>query len=64
MAFINGKKVEVENKNLKEIIIEQGYKIDRIAVELNGSIIKRVNYADYIINKEDKVEIVCFVGGG
>lgn len=64
MALINGKKTEIENKNLKEYLLESGYKIERIAVELNGQIIKRDAYADYIINKEDKVEIVCFVGGG
>ena len=33
-------------------------------MEVNGDIVKRGTYGDYIINEYDKIEIVCFVGGG
>lgn len=64
MAIINGKEVLAESQSLLEYLDDQGFDVDRLAVEVNGTIIKRGTYGDYIINEYDRVEIVCFVGGG
>ena len=64
MAIINGKEVLVEGQSLLEYLRDQGFDLKRLAVEVNGTIIKRGTYGDYIINEDDRVEIVCFVGGG
>lgn len=64
MITVNGKVHDIESSNLLDFIIENGFDKERIAVELNGNIIKRGTYGNYIINNGDKVEIVCFVGGG
>lgn len=64
MAIINGKEVLAEGQSLLEYLHDQGFDVDRLAVEVNGTIIKRGTYGDYIINEYDRVEIVCFVGGG
>lgn len=64
--IVNGKNVEIESKeiSLLEYLLDQEYDINRIAVELNGSIIKKSMYSETLLSKGDKVEIVCFVGGG
>ena len=36
----------------------------RIAVELNGSVVRRVNWPDTPVNDGDRIEVVHFVGGG
>ena len=36
----------------------------RIAVELNRSVIRRADWRQTVINEGDKIEVVYFVGGG
>jgi thiamine biosynthesis protein ThiS len=36
----------------------------RIAVELNGEVVRRANWKCTILKDEDRLEIVHFVGGG
>jgi thiamine biosynthesis protein ThiS len=36
----------------------------RIAVELNGSVIRRIDWPQTPVNEGDKIEVVHFVGGG
>ena len=64
MAIINGQEVLAGGQSLLKYLQDQGFDADRLAVEVNGTIIKRGTYGDYVINESDKVEIVCFVGGG
>ena len=64
MAVINGEKKCLQDTSLLEYLDSQKYDINRIAIDVNGLIIKRDSYGDYIINESDEVEIVCFVGGG
>jgi len=64
MAKVNGKEIEVKNISLLDYMLSNGFDAQRVAVEINGEIIKRGNYGEYIINESDSVEIVCFVGGG
>jgi sulfur carrier protein len=37
---------------------------DRVAVELNRSIVKRHRWPDTLLQDQDRLEIVQFVGGG
>ena len=39
-------------------------KSDRVAVELNGEIVRRSAWAETAVRNSDKLEIVHFVGGG
>jgi sulfur carrier protein len=41
-----------------------GMKADRVAVELNLSIVPRDGWASTLLNDGDRLEIVQFVGGG
>ena len=62
---VNGKERAIQEPVTLEAFLEQeGYRKDRIAVELNGSIIPKANYADTILRSTDVLEVVSFVGGG
>lgn len=64
MAIVNGKEITIKDISLLDYLVSNGFATDRLAVEVNGEIIKRGTYGNYIINDYDKIEIVCFVGGG
>lgn len=62
---LNGtEKIIVSPIKLKSFIKEEKYDALKIAVEINGSIIPRSEYASVMISDNDVVEIVSFVGGG
>ena len=63
MINLNGK--ETENcKSLCVLLENGGFRRDRIAVEINGEIIKKSDYDKTVLNDGDKIEVVSFVGGG
>ena len=64
MAEINGKYEEINDVNLLEYLIENKYIIDRVVVDYNGDIVKKVDFEKINIKNTDKIEIICFVGGG
>ena len=64
MAEINGKYEEINNVNLLDYLIENKYRVDRVVVDLNGNIVKKADFEKINIKNTDKIEIVCFVGGG
>ena len=64
MVKINGEKLNVEGENVAEYLSKSGYDLKRVAVELNGDILPKSQYADTLLKDGDNVEIVSFVGGG
>ena len=63
-VIINGEEVDAAGKLLSDYLNETGYDIQRIAIELNGDIIPKSQYASTCLRDGDRVEIVRFVGGG
>ena len=62
---VNGKQVELkESLVLDKFLESNGYALTKVAVELNGKIVPRKEYAVTILQDTDALEIVCFVGGG
>ena len=62
---VNGKQVELkESLVLDKFLESNGYALTKVAVELNGKIVPRKEYAATILQDADVLEIVCFVGGG
>jgi len=62
---LNGNTYEVSSgTNLDELLNKLKIKKNKVAIEVNGSIIERKKYSNLILNKDDKVEIVQFIGGG
>ena len=64
MAKINGKYEEINNINLLDYLTKNKYRTDRIVVDFNWNIIKKEDFEKINIKNTDKIEIVCFVGGG
>ena len=64
MVRINGEDLDVGGKSVAEYLNSVGYDLMRVAVELNGDIVPKVQYADMIFKDGDSVEVVSFVGGG
>lgn len=65
MVYLNGKQVEyTQDISVKDFLESQGYNIARIAVELNEEILPKAQYENTILQQEDKLEVVHFVGGG
>ena len=46
MVRINGNDVAAAEQNLQAFLEKEGYRCDRIAIELNGTIVPRRTYAD------------------
>lgn len=64
MIKVNGKSFDISGKSIKEYLLDEGYDIKRVAVELNGNILPKSQYADTYPCDGDSIEIVSFVGGG
>lgn len=62
---LNGREISLEGKIQLDIFLEnQGYKLTRIAAELNGRIIPKAEYSATFLEDGDSLEVVTFVGGG
>ncbi|MDR2885099.1 MAG: sulfur carrier protein ThiS [Deferribacteraceae bacterium] len=65
MIKVNGNEFELNAPLALSIwLIENRIDPLKVAVELNGEIVKRANYAETQINHNDTLEIVTFMGGG
>lgn len=64
MVKINGQPAEAAGKTVAQIVEEQGLNVQRVAVELNGDIVKRSDFEKAVVKEDDSMEIVNFVGGG
>ena len=64
MVKINGQPAEAAGKTVAQIVEEQGLNVQRVAVELNGDIVKRSDFDKVVVKEGDSMEIVNFVGGG
>jgi sulfur carrier protein len=65
---LNGQSRTLESigdpSTLDAVIAALELKPDRIAVELNGEIVRRATWPQTTIRSNDRLEIVHFVGGG
>ena len=62
---LNGNTYEINNgTNLNELLNKLKIKKNKVAREVNGEIVEKKKYPNLILNKDDKVEIVQFIGGG
>ena len=62
---LNGNTYEINNgTNLNQLLNKLKIQKNKVAIEVNGEIIESNKYPNLILNKDDKVEIVHFIGGG
>jgi sulfur carrier protein len=62
---LNGKKVKIQRDlSIKDLIKKYRLKENKIAIELNGTILPKDHYKNKKVKNNDKIEIVQFIGGG
>ena len=62
---LNGDPYEInDGTNLNELLNELKIQKNKVAIEVNGEIVEKNKFTNLILNKDDKVEVVQFIGGG
>ncbi len=62
---INGKIKSInQDSNLSEVLKNLKIPLNKVAIELNEEIIDKKKINKIKLNKNDKIEIVHFIGGG
>jgi len=62
---LNGKAKSIpENYKVSDLVKNLKIPIKKVAIELNQEIIDKKNISKIILKKNDKIEIVHFIGGG
>ena len=62
---LNGKYINIQDKiTLLRLVRDINVPINKVAVELNKAIVNKKSLGKIKIKKNDKIEIVHFIGGG
>lgn len=62
---VNGKEYALkENRSLVELLRELKVDPNRIVVEINYEIVNREDIEGRVLNEDDSIEIISFMGGG
>ena len=64
MVRINGEEKNLAGRNLLEYLTEVGFEPERVVVERNLEIIPQAGLGEVMIQDEDTIEVLRFVGGG
>lgn len=63
--IVNGEKREIEKElNLRELLKRLELPSERIAIELNKTVVRKKDWETVKIADSDKIEVIHFVGGG
>jgi thiamine biosynthesis protein ThiS len=63
--LVNGEPREVrEDITVSDLLQELKVATERVAVEVNLEVVRKVRHAEHRLREGDKVEVVTFVGGG
>ena len=64
-VYVNGEAKELSDQlSLAELITQLDLPAARIAVELNRAVVRRNDWSTTMLQDDDRIEIVHFVGGG
>jgi len=64
-VILNDKEEVVETKmNLLNFLLKRGLNPETIIVEYNGKIVKKTEWLDILLQDQDRLEVLKFVGGG
>ena len=62
---LNGKKITTESKaTIYDLLKKFKLNNKKVAIELNGIIVQKVNYKKKCLKDKDILEVVHFIGGG
>lgn len=63
-VFINSAPIFTTALTLNELLKQEGFNLDKIAVECDKIIIPRLKWSELILENNMRFEIVSFVAGG
>lgn len=64
-VILNGETRDLaEGISLRELLVHFDLPTERVAVELNKSVVRKADWEKILVNDADRVEVVHFVGGG
>lgn len=64
-VYVNGESRELSGPtSLTELVTELDLPPARVAVELNRAVVRRSEWSTTMLQDDDRIEIVHFVGGG
>ncbi len=62
---LNGESTALDHSvSLSELLEQQGYQTQKIAVAINGEFVPRSQYSETPMNHGDEVDVIQAVGGG
>ncbi|MBS6763082.1 sulfur carrier protein ThiS [Eubacterium sp. am_0171] len=65
MLKVNGKEIDFKaDTTISDLLEQQGFPVNRVAVERNGEIVPRKMLSLTLVEDHDVLEVVSFVGGG
>lgn len=64
MLRINGEEADAAGRTVADYLADAGFDAARVVVERNEAIVPRSRFAETVLRDGDRVEIVCFMGGG
>ena len=63
--IVNGEEISLpQNSNIDDLINQLGFQNKRIAVEINESIIPKSKHSAFLLEANDRIEVIDAVGGG
>ena len=63
--IVNGEAREVaEGQSVASLLADLGIQAERVAVELNLTIVDRQTFTGTLLRDGDRVEVIGFIGGG
>ncbi|MEN2998653.1 MAG: sulfur carrier protein ThiS [Brevinematia bacterium] len=63
-VIVNGQEREVGVTNLRELVEELGFDVNRYVVVVNNEIIPKSRVAEITLKENDDIEILTIMGGG
>lgn len=64
-VILNGKKTEIEEgMTVAQLLELKGIELDKVIVEYNYDILVKDDWKATLLNEDDNVEVLKFVGGG
>lgn len=63
--IVNGETKQIESElNLQELLKKLEIPTERVAIELNKTVVRKKDWTEVKVADSDKIEIIHFVGGG
>ncbi len=62
---INGRKMNFSKSiTIANLLLNLNISIEKVVVEVDGEIISRDEFNSFILNENNSIEVISFVGGG